>query len=210
VQHAALVRVVDGLQERREDAEARREREARGRGGIARAELRDDALEGLAFDVLHDEVVLARVVDADVVHGHDPRVLELADRADFLGETQDRSLVVRAARLHALHGHAAPDVAVAHEHDLAHGAFAERAHDLVALLARGLVGHGGLRGSRRRQHLRARERAAKLGARRGHARRSGRREGVRVLLRWHAPKVPAARAAHTRFVSPRRRAMLGP
>jgi len=56
---------------------------------VAAGELVDDGLERFARDVLHHEVVVAVLFDADVVDGNDVRVLEAADGAHPFGEARN-------------------------------------------------------------------------------------------------------------------------
>src|SRR5262249_20748577 len=111
----------------------------------------DDGFERLAFDVLHDEVVFAAGVDADVVDGDDVRVLELADHADLVDEARQAGGVAGAARAEAFDGDEALDVVVAGAVDFADAAFAEELLVLVAVAVFG-VGGGGRGAFGRRQN----------------------------------------------------------
>src|SRR5205085_5199373 len=80
----------------------------------------------LAFQKLHDEVVLA-----DVVERADMRVIELGDRARFPFETRLELHVLRELGRKNLDGHTAIEPRVASSPNLAHPARPERRNDFV-------------------------------------------------------------------------------
>jgi hypothetical protein len=93
-----------------------------------------------AVHALHGEEQAPVFADADLVHGHDVRVLELTGDARLAHERQQRARVVHAL-VDGLAGHQALEAGVAHLRHLAHAAGRQVAAVHQAL--RGGAGDGG-------------------------------------------------------------------
>jgi hypothetical protein len=159
VDHALLVRVVDGV------GDARREIEALAHGGRAP---RGPGVEALALDVLHGDVrqhALVGRVGADLVDLRDARVVQARQDLGLLLEA-----VQRARREHGrvdhLERHGARGPLLLRQEDHAHPALAELAQDLERPDRARRLGQPEARRRGRRQRL-----AGVLGSR-GHERPS--------------------------------------
>ena len=131
VNEAPLVREGERVEELPEDVQAPLERPVSVRRRVARLQALEDRLEGLAPHAGHDEVERAVVVLADVVDGHDVRVLERPDRPDLVDEAGDRlGALDLAAEL--LDGDLAPDVVIVGRVDLSEPPFPEAPSGLEA------------------------------------------------------------------------------
>ncbi len=142
VEHAAPVRVVHGSRDEREEGDAR----ARVPG-----EPREPILEGSARDELHAEpgppLVLAELVD-----GHDPRVVEARGGGGFEPEALELGCA-RERRGQHLERDLAPELRVASAVDDPHAAAGDLREHLVLAHAPGQRRARGPRGSwRRRRH----------------------------------------------------------
>src|SRR5262245_12365962 len=98
------MRIPYGVEHAEEEVEAIVDREALGVTRFAGAKLGDDVLHGLPVEVLHHEIDLSAFVATDVVHGDDPRMLELADDSNLVGKAQEGSFRHGLPR-DALHRH---------------------------------------------------------------------------------------------------------
>ncbi len=107
----------------------------------------EDAPEIAALDEAHREVDLAAAVEAELVHGHDAGVIELAGDLRLLEEAHHAALVdalqrvvlgVPLAAEHDLHRELAAQIVVPHAQDHAHAAARELAAQLVARALRAL------------------------------------------------------------------------
>jgi hypothetical protein len=125
----------------------------------------DEALEVLAGDVLHGDVV-GRALAAEVVHAADVAVGDRPCQAQLVAEALDRPFVGGDLGVEELEGQLLPDLGVVDLVDAAHAALAEVLDHLVApgeglsggKLTEGRGGHdqgGGLTQTRRRGEGRA-------------------------------------------------------
>jgi hypothetical protein len=145
------VRVAYRLQDAHEDARALLERVETVGLPVPSLEKVDDRLEGPALDVLHHEVVTPALVDPHVVDGHDVRVLEAADRPDFLCEAHEDLLPLHV-RQQPLDRDGPPDVVVHGRDHLAHAAGPEELALLVAHDGAGIDGRSPLARLQSRQN----------------------------------------------------------
>ncbi len=108
-----------------------------------------DRAQVTPLDQLHREVGATRVVDAQLMDGHDPRVDELARDARLIEESPQqlgceiprlgRSAFLLAAEDH-LHGHGAIQVLVEDPEDDAHSAASDLVLDAIPLPGASLLG----------------------------------------------------------------------
>src|SRR5262249_23770362 len=131
--HAAAMRELDGLADGLERGEQAPPREREARALVARTQALQDLMQRAAVHARHRAVVAARGAKADVVDGHDRRVLELAL---YLGLEEEPRALLRAPRalvLDDLHRDRATDASIDAEPHFAHAALTEQIPDVVPL-----------------------------------------------------------------------------
>ena len=133
VDHAPAVREGQRLARALEHAEHAPGAPARIAGRAALEDLR----ERHALDQLHREVGAAVLVHADLVHGHDPGMVELARDARLVQEARELTRLDRARGRRPtrdeLHRQRSVELPVSHSQDRAHPAAADLGFDRIAL-----------------------------------------------------------------------------
>ena len=126
VGHAAGMRQRERAADRAHDLEHRNQVEP-----AARPQLVGEAR---AVQVLHHQIRLLRVADAEVEHRDDVRVAELRAGTRFAQEALTPCVGIRAGRPEHLHRHVVAKQPAARQIHVAHAAAAEAAADLVLAL----------------------------------------------------------------------------
>jgi hypothetical protein len=132
VDHAAGVGELDGEADVGEAGQERAQREAGAQSLVGGGVAGEDLGQGHAGDPLHDEERPAGVVDAEIVDGHDRRVIEETLDPRLADEARDRLGGRALLRRQRLDRDLAADPGVEGDADLAHAALADQIARLVA------------------------------------------------------------------------------